>query len=214
MTYYYPNTEVQSQDRAEVEATKRTVDLGLPVFAIIEEGSRRKVHLAWVEGWNDESRQFYVAFQSEQPQKILDHDRSEEEPFVLDGNRSHRKQGTVRRRPDQAKFKFKAIHRYGTRCPFTGLEVLEMLEAAHLKPDAAGGTSDPRNALLMSISLHRALDANLFAINPDTYEVETRPKGPTITDLQIKHPRLDLPKYPHDDALRWRYETWKKTWQG
>lgn len=176
MAYFYPSTGMPGQDQAEVASTKKASELALPVFVVIEVGARRQVRLGWVEGWDDDSRQFYVAFQDQRPEKILDRDRSDEEKFHLDGYRSHRKSASARVRPDQAKFKFQVTQRY-KRCPFTGLAVHEMLEAAHLKPDAIGGSSDPRNGLLMSAALHRAFDANLFAINPDTLEVETRPVG-------------------------------------
>jgi putative restriction endonuclease len=54
-------------------------------------------------------------------------------------------------------------------------------------------------------------DADLFAVNPDTLAVETRPDGPSPTDLQIRHPTLSgLPKLPHRDALLWRYNEWRK----
>ena len=213
MTYYYPTTNSKGQDLSEVTATKAAAEVEIPLFAILDRGSRREVRLGWVEGWDDPSKRFYITFQADPPQKILDHDRSEEEKFRLDGNRSHRRAGTTRVRPDQARFRFQLVQRYGERCPFTGLTVPVMLEAAHLKPDSVGGTSDPRNGLLMSVALHRAFDAYLFAVNPDTLEVETRPGGPGIEDLHIVHTRLDMQDKPHHDALSWRYEAWKKSWQ-
>ena len=97
---------------------------------------------------------------------------------------------------------------YGPRCPLSGVTVLEMLEAAHLVPDAVGGVADPRNGLPMNAALHRAFDAGLFAIHPLTFEVVTRP-GLSRADLGIQAATIaDLPNKPHPDVLAWRYDWW------
>jgi hypothetical protein len=84
-----------------------------------------------------------------------------------------------------------------------------MLEAAHLVPHASDGTNDPRNGLVMNVALHRAFDAHLFAIHPDTRKVVTRPGGPDLQALGITSPSLDsLAKLPHADALKHRFEAW------
>jgi hypothetical protein len=90
----------------------------------------------------------------------------------------------------------------------SGIAVPEMVEAAHMRGDADGGSSDARNGLPMNAALHRAFDAHLFAINPDTLTAEARPDGPTLDDLGIIHPKLTLPSLPHRDALVWRYAEW------
>ena len=52
--YHYPRTQQPTRDDAEVSATKAASVLGVPVFTIApgERGAKR-VHLSWVEGWND-----------------------------------------------------------------------------------------------------------------------------------------------------------------
>ncbi|MFD0562765.1 HNH endonuclease [Kitasatospora saccharophila] len=83
-----------------------------------------------------------------------------------------------------------------------------MIEAAHLRGDADGGTSDARNGLPMNAALHRAFDAHLFAINPDTLTAEARPGGPSLESMGIVHPKLALDRLPHPMALKWRYDEW------
>lgn len=83
-----------------------------------------------------------------------------------------------------------------------------MVEAAHLRGDADGGTADARNGLPMNAALHRAFDAHLFAINPDTLRAEARPGGPSLGDMGITAPQLTLTRLPHQEALRWRYNEW------
>ncbi|MER7348849.1 HNH endonuclease [Streptomyces aurantiacus] len=206
--YHYPVTRQRGRDRGEVDATKAAASLRLPVFVITEHGELRGVQLAWVEGWEDESSLFLVKFGETPPVQVIDHDRSDEQPFRLEGNRRRRRSGTVVTRPDQARFKLEVFQRYGPRCPLSGIAVPQMVEAAHLRGDADGGTSDARNGLPMNAALHRAFDAHLFAINPDTMTAEARPGGPTLHDLGILHPKLELERLPHPDALRWRYLEW------
>ncbi|MDH6111637.1 putative restriction endonuclease [Kitasatospora sp. MAP12-15] len=210
MLYHYPVTKRGGHDLAEVNATKATAQLKLPVFAISQRGDRRSVRLAWVEGWDDAAKMFFVSYGNTPPEVVLDADHSDDQPFVLEGNRSRSQLRNVRTRPDQTRFKFKVIQRYGARCPLSGVEVSAMLEAAHLRGDADNGSPDARNGLPMNAALHRAFDLHLFAIHPDTLEVELRPQGPTLKQLGIIQPRLDgLPNYPHRDALDWRYRAWQ-----
>ncbi|MFC9973879.1 HNH endonuclease [Spirillospora sp. NPDC127200] len=133
-------------------------------------------------------------------------------PFAAFGSRSRPTGRTVRHRPDQQAFKFAVLRRYGTRCPLSGVQVPEMLESAHLIPDSQGGSSGPRNGLVLNAALHRAFDAGLFAINPDTLTVETTPDGPTLQDMGIHMPSIAaLAHQPHPDTLRWRYQWWTAT---
>ena len=84
-----------------------------------------------------------------------------------------------------------------------------MIDAAHLQGDADNGSSDPRNGIPLNAALHRAFDAYLFAFDPETLKVVIRPQGPTLQELGITRPHLrDLPRKPHPEALKWRYEAW------
>ncbi|GAA2120214.1 hypothetical protein GCM10009759_68880 [Kitasatospora saccharophila] len=206
--YHYPSTLLPGRDLAEVNATKAAATLQLPLFVITQRGPLRGVHLAWVEGWEDESSLFLVRFGETPPVQLLDRDRSEEQPFRLEGNRRRKRSGTVVDRPDQARFKIEVFRRYGAHCPLSGIVIPQMIEAAHLRGDADGGTSDARNGLPMNAALHRAFDAHLFAINPDTLTAEARPGGPSLESMGIVHPKLALDRLPHPMALKWRYDEW------
>jgi putative restriction endonuclease len=82
-----------------------------------------------------------------------------------------------------------------------------MLDAAHIVPVRSGGTEDPANGLLLSASIHRALDAGLWAINPDTLKIETRPEGPSALRMKLEkhsfHQHSDILNYA---ALEFRYK--------
>ncbi|MEU9646911.1 HNH endonuclease signature motif containing protein [Streptomyces sp. NPDC048188] len=212
--YHYPTTgRGPGRDESEVTATKAAAALELPIFVIAKPTPRssvRIVRLAWVEGWEDRSKIFLISFGERRPEHLLTEDHSDAQPFTLTGNRSRNSQRNVRERPGQRRFKLRVFQRYGPRCPLSGIAVPEMIEAAHLRPDAEDGTDDPRNGLPLNAGLHRAYDAHLFAIDPETLNVATRPQGPTIDELGIVTPHLrELPRRPHVEALRWRYQEWK-----
>lgn len=56
---------------------------------------------------------------------------------------------------------------------------------------------------------HRAFDAHLFGINPDTLTAEARPEGPSLNAMGIVYPKMILEYLPHLDALAWRYNEWR-----
>ncbi|MFB6983973.1 HNH endonuclease [Streptomyces scopuliridis] len=211
--YHYPTTDrAPGRDESEIAATKAAAALKLPLFVIAKPTPRsnvRIVRLAWVEGWEERSRIFLITFADSRPESILTEDHSDEQPFSLTGNRSRSSRRDVRERPGQRRFKLRVFQRYGPRCPLSGIAVPEMIEAAHFRPDAEDGTDDPRNGMPLNAALHRAFDAHLFAIEPDTLDVVTRPEGPTLEQLGIITPHLrGLTHLPHAEALRWRYTEW------
>ena len=67
--YHYPRTGwPPGRDAAEVAATKRAGELGLPVFVITpsqRNANRRDVHLGWFVDWDDDDELFLVTFTDE-----------------------------------------------------------------------------------------------------------------------------------------------------
>jgi hypothetical protein len=72
------------------------------------------------------------------------------------------------RRRGQPKFRATLIAAYGGRCPITGCDALEALEAAHITPYRGEATNHPQNGLLLRADLHSLFDLGLIAINPAT----------------------------------------------
>lgn len=211
--YQYPRTDGGRVD-SEIDVMKTAAELRLPIFVLVTPApcpEGRIARLAWVEGWDDQSSTFLLSFNDSPPEQVLTKDHSDDEPFTLTGGRSRHEQRSVRVRPDQSRFKLGVFQRYSPRCPLSGVSVLEMLEAAHLRPVADDGTNDPRNGIPLNAALHRAFDAHLFAFHPTTLEVVTRREGPTPAQLGITTPNLrGLARQPHEEALRWRYDEWRR----
>lgn len=211
--YHYPTTRrLRGRDDSEIRATKAAAEHNLPIIVITKVPlERRAVRLAWVESWDDASRTFLLDFEEVPDRVVHATDESDAHPFELCGSTTRRASRTVRIRPGQPRFKMAVFQRYGPRCPLSGINVPEMIDAAHLRPVADDGTDDPRNGLPLNAALHRAFDAGLFAIDPDSLEVRVRQQGPSLAELGIVHSDLHgLAKKPHPQALKWRFDNWTR----
>lgn len=212
--YHYPLTRrPEARDRSEIESTKSAAKLNLPLFVITYTArnfSKRDVHLGWVAGWDDASKEFLITFGAT-PAQVPEPEREEEEPFQLQNGRAG-KIREVERRTGQTGFKFRVLRRYGPRCAACNFEVLAVLDAAHLFPKSNGGTDDPRNGIVFCAAHHRAFDAGLFIIEPRTLAIHSRANGPSLEALRIKNADVShLLKKPHQEALEWCWSRWSET---
>jgi putative restriction endonuclease len=214
LIYHYPSTARGVRDRNEIKATKSARELGLPVFVITQSSpnsSKRNIDLAWVEDWDDDYGAFLVAFGDRPAAAPGDVD---DEPFELEAKTSRvtREVITVL---GQQRFKFRVFQRYGPKCALCDMRVREVLDAAHLRPRSARGTDDPRNALVLCALHHRALDAGLFAIHPDTLVIHCHARGPDAGSLGVVHPTIEhLRRKPHRSALDWGWRRWRRVHPG
>lgn len=70
----------------------------------------------------------------------------------------------AKRRLHQAKFRALLLTHHPAECAVCGLDRIEVLEAAHLVPDALGGAASVSNGRILCANHHRALDAKLLRI--------------------------------------------------
>ena len=207
--YHYPTTErPASRDANEIQAIKNAKTFGIPIFVIRNIGHAKKVDLAWLNDFDDELRICVLTFHGILPTQnpfVVVEEIAQPEP-VLFG--SHRKTKTeIERAERDPLFKFNVLRRFHGKCLITSLDVTEMLDAAHIIPVASGGSEDPHNGLLLSASVHRALDAGLWAINPKSLKIETRPSGPTAVRMKLENVDLSSHKnFLNKEALEYRYE--------
>lgn len=204
--YHYPRTNrPEARDLGEIEATKAAGRLRVPVFVITyptPNSSVRDVHLGWIEGWDDESRLFLVSFQEEAPVDLLV-EPDDSIPFSL-VSEAEPSQALAPTRPGQQHFRFLVFQRYGPKCAVCDLAIPEVLDAVHLMPKAAGGSDDPRNGLVLCAVHHRALDARLFGIEPESLRLCFRAEGPSRQDLRITRDSISHLRWlPHAEALTW-----------
>jgi putative restriction endonuclease len=211
--YHYPSTgRPAGRDRSEIAATKAAGLLGLPIFVITypsPSSNHRHVDLGWVESWDDNSRIFLITFGETTP-ALLPRRSEEQQPFQLVVEDNRRRRATLVR-PGQQRFKFRVLQRYGASCMVCGISVLDLLEAAHIRPKSAHGTDDPRNGIVLCATHHHAYDAGFFAFEPDSLHVKFRASGPTAEEMRITVGSLQaLECKPHEEAIAWRWEHWNQ----
>src|SRR5215510_14947587 len=89
------------------------------------------------------------------------------------GDSSGKVRSTLRRtnyglaRLGQGSFRLIVLDSYQRRCAFTNSPVLHVLDAAHIKPYALGGTHAPENGLLLRQDLHTLFDRGYVTVTPD-----------------------------------------------
>jgi putative restriction endonuclease len=207
--YHFPKTKrPPGRDRSEISATKAACQLGLPVFVISpgKTSSTRTVHLAWVEDWDDESEVFLVLFGENRPTRIIHNEKDEDSADFQPTSPTSKRPYQITTVPRLARFQFEVFKRYRLQCAVCRMNILDLLDAAHIVPKREFGTDDPRNGLVLCCLHHRAYDAGMFKINPDTLELATT-EGHDYSSLRIEFSNLlHLPKKPHRKALehRWR----------
>lgn len=215
IVYRYPRTGMPSRDEHEIAATKNAARLGIPVFIIAasdQSSSLRSIRLGWVTEWDDRTGQFLVLFGEEPSEVSLSPE--DEEPFSAVEVRPKRVILSVRR-TGQATFHFGVFMRYGPECPLCRINVREVLDTPHLVPVASHGTNDPRNGLVMCATHHRAFDAHLFGIEPESLRIRFARSGPDARRLGIVASDLTgMGRKPHPEALVWRWDYWQKNARG
>ena len=93
-----------------------------------------------------------------------------EPELVYDGPRFGQPQ-TVMPRLGQGVFRFVVTDVYKRQCALTNSHVLHVLDAAHIRPYAEGGSHSPTNGLLLRQDVHTLFDRGYLTVSPD-YRVE------------------------------------------
>ncbi|MGH2368104.1 MAG: HNH endonuclease [Chloroflexota bacterium] len=130
---------------------------------------------------------------------------------------------TVRRRLHQEAFRERVLRAYTERCALCRLRHRQLLDAAHIDPDAAE-TGDPvvSNGIALCKLHHAAFDAFFITVRPD-YRIEVRESilaeedGPMLLHgLKALHGELialphDLGLRPDRERLEHRYDLFHRT---
>ncbi len=205
--YKYQGGDPQAPDN---RAMRNALHAGLPLvwFVGVAQGvflARRPVYLVADE---PDRLQFAVALDEEQYLAA----GSDAPPDLRQRNVLR----LTRMRLHQPVFRAQVLRAYAVRCSVCRLKHENLLDAAHIQPDAQGGQPVVTNGLAMCKIHHAAYDAGIVGVRPD-YRIEVRSDvlqevdGPMLRHgLQEVHGwRLELPKRiaerPNRDRLAERY---------
>ena len=117
----------------------------------------------------------------------------------------------IKERRGQQDFRNALRKKYGDRCLVTECTVLDVLEAAHIKPYQGEGDNHPENGLLLRADIHTLFDLDLLGIKPDGLRVELHPSIAGEYG-QFAGKRLGCAREhrPSHEALSLRYERFEQ----
>lgn len=205
--YRFPATETPGRDRSEIASIRAAYETGVTVFVVtMGAGSSRTVHRSFVEDMNYASGLALLTFAGHSRTAISP---PPDAPFsLIEEALAEAVWARRRARPNQARFAFSVLKRYGTRCAVCDLSVAVAIQAAHLRSKARGGRDDPRNGLPLCANHHAMFDRGLWSITPVGGIVtgEIPPQTLGITRVDLSH----LPAQPHNEALSDTWQQWGK----
>jgi putative restriction endonuclease len=129
--------------------------------------------------------------------------------------------GFRKSRLHQRAFRQRVLLAYGLRCALTGLPLPELLDAAHIIPDARGGEASIRNGIALSKLHHVAFETNLLGIDADgrvhlSETVKRTRDGPMFSHglLQLEGTSIRRPNFeahwPNRDFLAVRFDEFRR----
>lgn len=90
-------------------------------------------------------------------------------------------------------FRSRVFASHGAKCAVCSIVAIELLQAAHLRGVADGGSDHAGNGIPLCANHHLGLDAGLWTIDPDTREVELVDRlQPEDIGIQVGRVELDL----------------------
>lgn len=201
-----------SEDAGDNVKLRRAASLGVPVILLrkIADGVFVPIYPVYLVGDHPEER--YVE---------VDVSGSLRAVPAADEDRRRYAMRMIKQRLHQPVFSAAVLYAYRRQCAICRLRHVELLDAAHILDDAAGGQPVVPNGLSLCKIHHAAFDANIVSVRPD-YVVEVRESvlaeidGPMLRHgLQEVHGwNLELPAqatdHPDRAALAQRYEAFRR----
>jgi hypothetical protein len=114
-------------------------------------------------------------------------------------------------RQGKQKFRDELRIRYGNLCLISGCTLMDIVEAAHIKPYRGVQDNHPANGLLLRADLHTLFDLNFIGIEPDTLMIHVHPDARLVGYDQFHGGRLLCGKnQPSPDALKLKWQAFNQ----
>ena len=216
MTYKFPGTNQPQQDENDIEGMINAMHYQVPIFVIKgnkSKGPFRELKIGLVREFDNESKWFLIDLFDHIPGGENLHYNSEDSDegnFKLYEKKSEEKEVKTKARPNQIRFRFNVIKRYGAKCSVCGLNLEPTLEAAHIIPKSKKGSDQSPNGLVMCANHHKMFDSHMFSID-NSLNIVYR-NGYSKDKLLITVDNLEhLAKKPNVDAIDVRLELFKRS---
>lgn len=189
-------------DRGDNAKLSLAITLGCPIVLLlwVADGVYTPIFPVWVVGLDVEKRYFLLAL--EEAQRFAPPPTAE--PSELERGYA---EALIQRRIHQPRFRAQVRLAYSDHCAVCKLELLPLLDAAHILPDRhARGQPVVPNGLTLCKIHHAAFDADILGISPDyvvhvNHAVLEQVDGPMLQHgIQEMHGRelLWIPRRPSD----------------
>jgi putative restriction endonuclease len=128
----------------------------------------------------------------------------------------------IQARLHQRGFRERVLRAYLEQCAMCRLRQRELLDAAHIKPDTAGGQPVVPNGLALCKIHHTAFDVGVLGVRPTDLRIRVRPDilrqidGPMLRhglqglDGQKIRPPRSVANHPDPELLRWKWERFER----
>lgn len=196
-------------------AMRVALNRALPMiwFQGVASGTYLPIYPVWLIGEEADEHQFIVALDERQ---LLASKVPDDTQIALVYARR-----IIQERLHQPLFRLRVLNAYGDRCAMCRLRHPELLDAAHIRPDALGGQPVVPNGIAMCKIHHAAFDSLFLGIRPD-YTVDIRrdlmeeSDGPTLRYAiqEMDGNRIHIPSQknarPDQELLAERYRLFKE----
>lgn len=166
LRYKWRGTDPNHSDN---RALRRAMERGLPLVYFVGVGYRPGTQTQW---FTAEFPVFLVAEERIAHQFAVAHE-IEQKPIVdladsaaLEIAKRYNER-VVKVRHHQPEFRGRVISAYESRCAVCLLPFAELLDAAHIRPDAEGGSARVSNGMSLCKIHHGAYDTEILGISPD-----------------------------------------------
>lgn len=112
-------------------------------------------------------------------------------------------------RPGQAQFRQGLLESIG-ECPITNVDLPDVLEAAHIKPHAYGGSMEVDNGWPMRVDVHRLFDSGKLRIRPDGHYglIEFTDEAARRNYKELVNKAIMIPETTNLEYVQWRYDNY------
>lgn len=120
----------------------------------------------------------------------------------------HRIERSIVQRRGQHKFRQQLLHDYGSRCPISGCDLTDALDAAHIVPYQGENTHHRGNGLPLRADIHTLFDLYLLSIEPENHTVVIAPVLQRSCYADLAGKPLQMPQHgpgPDREALTMHY---------
>lgn len=203
---HVPNPTTKAVEAGNQQLKNNLID-GIPVAVLIQQadGRYKNYGLAYVERYNAITNTFTLhgpvsaesnnkSFLSILPMEDL----SEEEKDIFksadEGDRRKRVLVEQIRRERQAEFRKALLSAYDGACAVSGVNIPQVLQAAHIDPYRGKQSQRVSNGVLLRSDIHLLYDSHLLTILPDSNIIKTSESLKNSVYGEMDGRRISLPK--------------------